>query len=615
MSPAASALALMALLALATLGEGGASAEGLLTVHGGIVALLVVSLLERRGDGSPRGLPATGPAAAFGGFALLAAAGACLAPYRFAAGLVMLEIAGFAAVAWMSARCHDAMSRTLPVAVPFIAAVHGLIAVAQRLQGADRPATTFLNTNHLAAWLVAAMILGVGGFEATPSRRGVIARISLTLAALAGLVLTGSRGALVGLVAGGSVLLAMRWRTGVRRYRRAILVVAAMAGTALLTGVALRFRTDDPYRFHRVQIWSASLEAVAAAPLWGTGPGQFAAAAANLNFAVQGEPLRFGRSFRTTHSDWLRLPCEFGVPAAMLALLGIALCGREMARRKPSTDLRLASVGGALAALAAQASVDNLSERPALVLLAAALAGVAIARPRRSRGSPSAFRASAAAILLLAFAALDVAPYLAWKAVLALPRGHLDDGQRARLDRALGWNPLHPDLWLRRAEDGAASRQWDARGYAEARAAAERAIALSPADARYRLGAARVEALACLRLFRDEATRRRAAARYLEAEALSRHDAVVPLEAGEFLLAAGDEPGARRAAERALALEPESVRPRLLLAAIVEASRVENSAARAARLRNDAKERADRWAARAGESPYARALLSWPGPS
>ena len=89
-------------------------------------------------------------------------------------------------------------------------------------------------------------------------------------------------------------------------------------------------------------------------------------------------------------------------------------------------------------------------------------------------------------------------------------------------------------------------------------------------DTRYRVGAARVEALACTTLFRDEATRARASARYDEAAERSLHDPFPWLEKGGFLLDAGDPGGARRRAAVLLS-EAEGIAQR-------EASRRKESA-------------------------------------
>ncbi len=602
-----------ALLLLAALGEGGASPGGLLAVHGGVVVLAMLAVLLPAASLEPR-RPSSPAWAAFAAFALLAAAGSCLAPYRFAAFLVMQEIAAFAAVSFLAARCGPALASRLGMPLLAGAAVEGVVALVQRMGGDLRPAGTFLNPNHLAAWLVAALLIGAGTAGTGSGRRAAWLRAALAVPAVLALFVVGSRGALVALAAGAATLLAGSWRRLAPRLRAGLAVSAAVLVIAAGAGVAARFERGDAFRYQRIRIWKACAGAVAMSPWTGTGPGQFATAAANLNFPISEGPLRFSRSFRSTHSDLLRLPAEFGVPAALAALAALALAAREIARRARVGALPAGASGpiAALVALAVQAVVDNPGERPALHLLAAALVGSLLsteaqASPARPR---AALRATLVAALAVVFLVGDVAPYLAWRSARGLPRGRLDAAGKDRLRAALRWNPYQPDLWLRRAEDLASGDDFRPEIYAAAREAAETAARLQPADARYRTGIARVESVACRALFRDEATRARAAARYDEAIERSRHDPFAPIEKGGFLLDTGDPAGARRAAEQALRIEPEAVPARLLLAEAILAEGTPGAAERAASLIAEAEEGARRWAAWPRESPYEAHLLS-----
>jgi hypothetical protein len=131
-------------------------------------------------------------------------------------------------------------------------------------------------------------------------------------------------------------------------------------------------------------------------------------------------------------------------------------------------------------------------------------------------------------------------------------------------------------------------------------------VRLQPVDARYRLGLARIERLAFATLFGDEAARARTLERYRAAQALARHDAALAIEEGAFLLRAADPAGARRAAERALAIEPNSVPARLLLAQAIAANGTADAASRAERILEEARGIAARWTDRSRESDYAR---------
>jgi len=191
------------------------------------------------------------------------------------------------------------------------------------------------------------------------------------------------------------------------------------------------------------------------------------------------------------------------------------------------------------------------------------------------------------------------------------PGGSLDASELARLERAIKLNPIHPGYRLRLATDLARdTASWNLESYADARESAEHAVRLQPMDAGYRRGLARVEAEACRSLFRDEASRGRAALRYLEAEARARYDPFLPLELAMFLIDVGDPAGARRAAERALSLEPESVLPRLVLADALLAEGGPAAAGRAEALVAEAQEKAERWSSWAERSEYAVELLT-----
>lgn len=579
--PPAAARAIPAGLAIllvgSTLGEGGAAPTALLVAHALVAALASIRLVS-----DPRSFAArldSSTIVAFSAFGVMAVVGGLRAPYAFAAHLVLLEIATFAGVAWLAS---GEPRRTLSVAVPVLlaaGAVHGAWALVQRIvNGEARAATSFLNPNHLAAWLVAVFFIGLGRALA-PATDGTRRRLHVIalMAVAAGIASAASRGALVGALVGSFAWAGVAWRA---LPRRGIAIgITGVGVAAALAGFAIhgRFESVDPFAYSRPRIWRASLEVVAREPLWGAGPGQFAMAALTENFPVEEAPLRFARSFATPHSDWLRAPCEFGWPAAALLLLAVVLAARAAARNATSGGLGADGPGilAALAALAAQGAVDDLTARPAVWLLAAVVLGAAVARPRADDGAhvSAVGRIGAIALLAMALAAGEIGPYFAWSESRGLPRGRLDEAQSSRLAAAIARNPFHPDLRMRLAEHEAppGARALSASAYAAAREAAEIAIRLSPQDPSFRVGLARVEATGTRLLLRDVASRDRAAARYAEGERLAPHDPLIALEKGEFLLVTGDPAGAARAAERALEIEPRSVLPRLLLAeALVE---------------------------------------------
>lgn len=589
-------------LAAATLGEGGASARSLLAQHAVLLALALAALATPHAESRlPRRV--TVPFAVFLGLAL---AGALLAPYAYAAWLVVVEIAAFSFVAWLAASVGAPLWPRLALGLSAVAVAASAWAVVQRASGALRPSAGFLNPNHLAAWLVAVLFVA-GGVAMSRGRSARIAFAVLAAIALVPLVLIGSRAAAIGVVAGAIVVVA----TGAAR--RALVLGLCGLTLAVGLGVAMRFRVHDPFGLSRIAIWRASLAAVAGDPLWGTKPGQFEAAARNLNFPLEGAPLRYERAFGTPHSDLLRAPCEFGLPASLA--LAVAAVGAALSLRR---RLGPAEVGAlaAVASLVAQGAVGDLTEAPAIYLLGGALLGALLSAPSTDLAPRSrALAAVVAVALVVVFAVGEIAPFRAWSIQARLPRGALTPAQRADLELATALNAWHPDLRLRRVADLLEASGWTAVEYASARETAEAAIRLDPASANAWRALAHVEGKACLEVFRDVATRARAERAFAHAAERSRHDPFIPLDAARFLLAAGDPEGARRQAERALAIEPNAIAPRLTLATALERAGGADAAARAAALRDEAAELARRFAGVPKESPYARRLLTLDAPA
>lgn len=603
------------LLVVATIGEGGAAPVWVLVQHAILCAILITVFVRPRGA-SGRLDPAAG--ACFAAFAAIAVIGALIAPYAYAAFLVILEIASFFSVVALAARAGPDLLAVLGPAIGAAAVAQSCVALVQRISGdALRPPGGFLNPNHLAAWLAAALFLMWG----TASARGRLPRLLAgvaTLPVLAAMFLVGSRGAVLGLAAGAATAFACTAHAPDRRALRRFAVVAVALLAFGIAGVAVRFRVADPFGASRPRIWRASSQALLADPWLGTKPGQFETLAANLNFSRDGEPLRFDRAFSTPHSDVLRALVEFGIPAALALAAGVVLGLRGVVRRVRTGMLRPAELGtiAAVAALAAQAIVNDLTETPGLYLLGAALAGSVLAVGRDAARDACgalepALRWGVSALLVVGLVCADVAPYLSWSIQSTLPRGALTPIQREALARARRLNPFQADLAVRVADDLVARpATWTVDDYAAAREAAEDAIRLAPnASAGWR-ALARVEGSACRGLFRDVATRARAGSAYLEAESRSRHDPFVPLEAGHFLLATGDFLGARRAALRALRIEPNAIPPRLLLAEISLADRSEAGRAEAAERLHESVSLSLRFAPVPKESPYALRLLT-----
>jgi O-antigen ligase len=597
---------LAGVLLLATLGAGGGHPVSMVGWHLALVLLLAWTVLAHGpGRGGPRSLPAA-PRIACAAFVALFTLGVVRAPYTYGALLVAIELGAFLAVVWIAARTgpHELLRLVTPLQVA--AALHGSWVVLQWLVSDDaaRPTGTFDHANQLALWMIAVTLFALGAAGLGAGRANILRHAALTLPAAAAVVLSGSRGAAVGLVAGGSWLIWRRWNRFSPLLRTG--TIAAVAFVVALVGWRQieRIERHDPFRYQRMKIWKASAVAVLEDPWWGTGPGQFATAAARLAFPDGDGPLRFDRVFRATHSDFVRLPAELGVPAAVAAALALATAAATVARRRRSGALPQQADGAvaALIAIVAHGAVDNPSSWPAVYLLAGALLGGATSTARGPAASLAVpVRGTLVGVLIVLFLAADVAPFLAWRTANRPGNGGPVEAER-RLETALSLNPIAPELWWRLARVRAArGAGGDLQSNLGAREAAEHAVRLHPRSAYYRRGLAQIETHLCRTVRWDAGCTDRVAAHYRTAQRLAPYDASLHVNLGGFLLRAGDPAGARRAAERALALEPEAVLPRLLLAEAFIERGTDRDLDRSAELLAEARRAARTWSARAEE--------------
>ncbi|MDD2805334.1 MAG: O-antigen ligase family protein [Elusimicrobiales bacterium] len=218
------------------------------------------------------------------------------------------------------------------------------------------------------------------------------------LAALlaAGLAASGSRGALLaGFAAAACGFgLTRRWR-----WLGGLLLLAALAAALLpaaVLGAALKL--EDPRAFARPQLWGSALDAAAASPLLGWGPGRFAAAFELFKFPYFDGVSYYGHGTLHAHSEFLNLAAEAGFPAALLLLLAVYQAARAGWRE------RLPFLLAALAALL-QGAVDMVFYSGAVSLLFWGSLGFAAAGAPAAGGRKLKVWLAAAALLCL------LAPY------------------------------------------------------------------------------------------------------------------------------------------------------------------------------------------------------------
>ncbi|HEX3099361.1 MAG TPA: O-antigen ligase family protein [Patescibacteria group bacterium] len=214
------------------------------------------------------------------------------------------------------------------------------------------------NQNFFAMFLLVTIPLGALLWQTAKGRAAkyyyIIAAAIMTWA----IVLSGSRGALLGLVASLIVFLVA---AGIRKYPKSVIYwvlgLGALAAV-LYVGFFAIIRSDtikgvaasDYTAETRYVIWSDTLSIIKDNPFLGTGPGNFFIAFGKLGNSA----LSSNERFDDAHNLVLQLTATFGVPAALLFLIiiGIAifLAWRETAYGKQSAIWVIAAVAGWLVA-------------------------------------------------------------------------------------------------------------------------------------------------------------------------------------------------------------------------------------------------------------------------
>jgi O-antigen ligase len=264
-----------------------------------------------------------------------------------------------------------------------------------------RPLGPFINRNMLATWLVLAIPLVAGYLLArldarrTARAAGIGADVldarmvwiaaSLCLM-LATLLASLSRSGLAGAAAAGLVLLLLA-----RRHLRATQVAGLAGGlvglgliAALYANVpALADRFGDVYASGlggRVEVWRQTWPMVAAFPLTGIGVGAF-----ERGMSV------YQTSNRTlfvnhAHNEYLQVLVEGGLLLAVPLWIAIGIAAWRVARRlrtdRTSVFWIRAGAAAALAGVAVQSVWDIGLRQPANAVLFAAVAAIALHRPR-----------------------------------------------------------------------------------------------------------------------------------------------------------------------------------------------------------------------------------------
>ena len=264
-----------------------------------------------------------------------------------------------------------------------------------------RPPGTLGYASYSATWLLFVTFLSL----AIPGRtwRGI------ALVCAAAMLATGTRAAMLGLIAGGAVWLFWRgWRVS----RRSIAIACAVFAAAAIfyyspVGWPLRSRTrwfvEDPWGGARPLLWRDSLRMAGARPAVGFGPETFTAVFPHYQSA---ELARAYPDFahESPHNMFLDALAAQGIPGALLLAGFCAVALRAAWRARTRDPAMAAALAAALAAGMVSQQFTAFTIPTAVIFFATAALAIAQDSPENSV-RPRSFAWTIAAVPLLYLAA------------------------------------------------------------------------------------------------------------------------------------------------------------------------------------------------------------------
>ncbi|MEW6247473.1 MAG: O-antigen ligase family protein [Nitrospirota bacterium] len=529
-----------------------------------------------------------------------------------------------------------------------------------------RPTGTFFNPNFLAGYLAAVVTVIVGVLcyarvgmpwvdragnlrkellcASWPARRISYAPLTEILASIAALGLllsailwTGSRGAVLGLLVGVSLV------AGFRFGRRGLVVLLMIVVTGLVIPNPLRTRviaehTMNPVAYTRIHMWKQSARMMVDHP-FGVGLGLYQYVYPRYAFPVGDQIARYGKIAQTPHSEYLQMGVELGVASVVVFCWGIATVGQAAAsvlrlRLRRWQRGTIAGVTGAAAGILVHAAVDSNLHEPAIAILLTLFVAIILVAERLSRRHEERTKAIAVrpkwvwavagfvviTVLAVGFVRLGLA-WVAYEAGLRAQAAENMEQAITKYQMAIALDPgkalYHNSLasiyfWIfqKIGDRAAAEAAMD-----ELRAAIER----NPVDGRlFALLGFVHTSMASSRLASESPDLRlswlriavRAYERALELEPYSAFDR---LELGRLYLALGDRRTAEQRVREAVELEPNFLPGREWLVRLyVKSGRAEDRASALQEYREilDRRQRYNGWAKDALEERYLRANVA-----
>ncbi|MDX1622225.1 MAG: O-antigen ligase family protein [Nitriliruptorales bacterium] len=299
-----------------------------------------------------------------------------------------VPMAALVAASFVVFVCSRRVARTQPALVPLVVGVGGALLLllpdlghVVGTRAAGRPYGPLVYANATGALY---LIVGLASSSIALGARRSGTRVVASLSALAFVAVALASGSAAVPFLGGVALALVVARVsspGSPVGHLGAVVVAGAVATTVALGAAYSptGSTGDGAEFghvllteRRLSLWHESLQMVAAAPLWGVGPGRFA----ESSVTAQAD-----RDVFTPHHGYLLVASELGVVGGAL-VLGLLAWGFAVLAR--STRPRDAAVGvAALTVVGTHAAVDYVARSPVVVLAAVALVAAGAVRDRR----------------------------------------------------------------------------------------------------------------------------------------------------------------------------------------------------------------------------------------
>jgi len=272
----------------------------------------------------------------------------------------------------------------------------------------SRITSTFANPNHLSSYLGVCFLMLLGASFSEGRARLRLAMYSGMLLIYTAMLMAGTRGAIVSVVAGGALILpALPRSEALRRWKEVLGLLCAMAAVTVLYSLPSPLNRGseaseriassveilrapearDAHILHRWLIWSVTARIVRAHPLVGVGYGTFAHEYAPAEEGFLSEPGN-ARRFRFpvrpppasyAHNEYLHISAETGLVGLALFLAFLSAAGAKAVRSFRLSEQRerplwLGAAGG-LASVLVHGLVSYPLHMPATSVLFWALLG------------------------------------------------------------------------------------------------------------------------------------------------------------------------------------------------------------------------------------------------